>query len=137
MSMTPSQAAQPRNTLDGGQKYKVIEWLRSHWKLIAQKRPTKPMVCSDMTSGLGFVVTMANLQHALKMIGKRFPVPDKTLTPEKVEEAIRDSHLKGRVDTIETKMNGIASSLIHLLNELGAEVPVDLADVIADDDDVN
>lgn len=137
MSMSPTQASQPRNTLDGGQKYKVIEWLRAHWSKIENTRPTKQMVVSQMTVGLGYVVTLANLQHALKMIGKRFPVPDKHLTPEKVEDAIRDSKLKGRVDMIEAKLTGIASSLIHLLNELGAEVPVDLADVIADDDEVN
>ena len=137
MAMTPQQAALPRNTLNNNQKYRVMTWLNMNWKKVEATRPTKPMVCAQMSEAMGFLVTPANLQMALKGINKRFPTPDKTLTPEIVQKTIDEAHLRGQIANLQETVGKVATALIHLMNELGSETPVDLADVVAEDDTDN
>ena len=133
MAMTKEQASKPRNTLDSAQKYRVICWLNDYWPKVEQDRPTKDMVCAQMTNALGFIVTRSNLQFAIKMTGKRFPAADPSHTPEVVAANVTEARLRHRVSQLESSVTRLTSTLIELMNELGSETPVDLAEVVSQD----
>jgi len=116
---SPPAAAKkaPPNKLDRARQRVLEDWLAQRWPDIERARYTQLRAAKAATACLGFRCTRGNLLGAAKALGLTWPTNT------------RDAYALHRLRQADAT---IARALVDLLRDLGRDVPLDLAGLLAE-----